>query len=76
MWRAPRYFPRSAVQVGRTERVGQQLGEPPRAGRMGDEQIRTPVLEQHLPAPSAGHQNLAVRAHADEREKPATPARM
>ena len=57
-------------QVLRPERVGQQLAQRPRAQRMVDQQLRAAVLEQHLPAPPARHQQLARAVHTRQRDQP------
>ncbi|OBG85608.1 hypothetical protein A5699_23740 [Mycobacterium sp. E802] len=63
-------------QILRAEGVGQQLGQWPRATGMVDEHPRPAVFQQHLTAPSAGHEQGAIRAHTRQRDEPSTPLRM
>ena len=43
---------------------------------MVDEHVGSAVLEQHLPAPSARHQHLAVGVHTRQRDQPSAAAGM
>ena len=42
----------------------------------GDLRTLDAVLEEHLPAPSAGHQEFAVGGHARQRQQPPAAAGM
>ncbi|OBI56340.1 hypothetical protein A5667_21825 [Mycolicibacterium fortuitum] len=59
-----------ALQIFGPEGVGQQLMKRSRAVPVVDEQLGTAMFQQHLPAPSAWHQYVAVRAHTRQCEEP------
>ncbi|OBG52355.1 hypothetical protein A5670_20615 [Mycolicibacterium fortuitum] len=59
-----------ALQIVGPEGVGQQLTERPWTVPVVDEQLGTTVFQQHLPAPPAGHQHVAVGPHTRQREEP------
>lgn len=62
------------VEVVGPERIGQKLAQRFGALRVVDQKLASPVLEEHLPASAARHQNVAVRAHAGQRDQaPAAP---
>ena len=67
-------FPAPDGQIVGTERVGQQLAQRPRAQRVVDQHLRAAVLQQHLAAPPARHQQLAVGVHTRQGDQPAAAA--
>ena len=62
-------------QVG-AEGVGQQLAEAARPGRMVDQQLGAAVLQQHLAASPARHQQGPAPVDAGQRDQPAAAGRV
>lgn len=64
------------LQVVGPERVGQKLAQ--RFGALGvvDQEVAPAVLEEHLPAPAARHQNLTIGADAGQRDQASATAGM
>ncbi len=67
-------FPLAAGQIVGTECVGQKVAKGRGPDRMVDEHLRSAVLQQHLPAPAARHQQLAVGGHTRQGDQPAATA--
>ena len=63
-------------EILRTEGVGQQDPEPSRPLGVVDEQVGPTVLQQHLAASAARHQQCAAAVNADQCAQPAATRRM